>query len=216
LADLEKQRAVELAAIEKAREEAEAKRQAELAAAERQRRAELAAAQAEAEARQAAADSARKREQLRVAQRLNVQKVVRVAASYHPPVLPQGGGYAWPLRSFQVTSGYGSREFWIGSSNFHTGVDLAAPTGTPIYAAHTGQVIEAGWGDFGQDVKIAVGDGVVNIYGHMSAVATSPGAQVGRGQLIGYVGCTGICTGPHLHFEVDVNGQPRNPYGYLP
>ena len=204
LADLERHRASEIASLEKARQDAE-----------NQRLADLAAAQAQEAAQAAAAESAQKREQLRVAQRLNVQRVVRVAASYRPPVL-QGGGYSWPLRSFQVTSGFGERGFWIGSSNFHTGIDLAAPTGAPIYAAASGTVIEAGWGDFGQDVKIAVGEGVVNIYGHMSGVATGPGASVGRGQLIGYVGCTGICTGPHLHFEVDVDGAPRNPYGYLP
>ncbi|HWG85924.1 MAG TPA: peptidoglycan DD-metalloendopeptidase family protein [Deinococcales bacterium] len=206
MAVLENRRAAEIAAREKARAEAEARRQAEVAKAraeaEARRQAELAAAERQREAR------------LAVARRASNTPRQAVASSYYRAP-SAGGGYAWPMRSYTISSSYGRRGLWIGRSNFHTGIDLAAPTGTPIYAAREGTVIESGWGDFGLGVFVGLGDGVVNIYGHMSRTAVYPGQRVDRGQLLGYVGCTGICTGPHLHFEVRVNGVPQNPYNFL-
>jgi murein DD-endopeptidase MepM/ murein hydrolase activator NlpD len=115
-----------------------------------------------------------------------------------------------------ITSGYGRRGFWIGNSNFHTGVDIAAGYGAPIYAAHSGYVQQAGYGYYGLNVWIDAGGGVQNIYGHLSRLTVYAGSYVQRGQLIGYEGCSGICTGPHLHFEVRVGGQHVNPLRYLP
>jgi murein DD-endopeptidase MepM/ murein hydrolase activator NlpD len=138
----------------------------------------------------------------------------KVQPEYHPTP-SYGGGYIWPLQG-SITSSYGRRGLWIGSSNFHTGLDIAAGYGAPIRAAHTGTVIEAGYGYFGLNIRIAVGNGVVNIYGHMSRIRVGAGSVVARGQIIGYEGCSGICTGPHLHFEVQRYGTPVNPLAYLP
>jgi murein DD-endopeptidase MepM/ murein hydrolase activator NlpD len=138
----------------------------------------------------------------------------KVQPEYHPTP-SYGGGYIWPLQG-SITSSFGRRGLWIGSSNFHTGLDIAAGYGAPIRAAHTGTIIEAGYGYFGLNIRIAVGNGVVNIYGHMSRIAVGSGAVVARGQIIGYEGCSGICTGPHLHFEVQRYGSPVNPLAYLP
>lgn len=138
----------------------------------------------------------------------------KVQPEYHPTP-SYGGGYIWPLQG-SITSGYGRRGFWIGSSNFHTGLDIAAGYGAPIRAAHSGTIIEAGYGYFGLNIRIAVGNGVVNIYGHMSRIRLGVGSMVARGQIIGYEGCSGICTGPHLHFEIQRYGTPINPLVYLP
>ena len=153
------------------------------------------------------------RAKLRGVQRTQTTLVRRASARYSFPTF--GGGYVWPMRGV-ITSGYGPRGFWIGNSNFHTGVDIASGYGTPIYAAHSGYVTQAGYGFFGLNVWVSVGGGVENIYGHMSRAAVYAGSYVQRGELIGYEGCSGICTGPHLHFEVRVNGQHVNPLRYLP
>jgi len=95
---------------------------------------------------------------------------------------------------------------------FHKGVDLAATAGTPIVAAADGRVISAGWsGGYGRAVVIAHAGGVETRYGHMSRIAASAGEIVHRGEVIGYVGSSGLSTGPHLHFEVTRNGRPVNP-----
>ena len=95
---------------------------------------------------------------------------------------------------------------------FHAGLDFGAPYGSPIVAAADGQVIAAGWaGGYGNEVQIAHGGGVVSLYGHMSGIVARPGEVVRQGQVIGYVGSTGLSTGPHLHFEIKVNGQAVNP-----
>ncbi|MGE5690828.1 MAG: murein hydrolase activator EnvC family protein [Pseudomonadota bacterium] len=119
-------------------------------------------------------------------------------------------GFIWPT-SGVVTSGFGWR--W---GRMHEGVDIAAPTGTPIAAAAAGTVIYAGWmGGYGNLVVIDHGGGLATAYGHQSSIAVSSGTQVAQGQTIGYVGSTGHSTGPHLHFEVRVNGSPVDPMGYL-
>jgi murein DD-endopeptidase MepM/ murein hydrolase activator NlpD len=153
------------------------------------------------------------RERLRVAQRSSSSRVRRATASFSFPTFR--GGYIWPMRG-SITSSFGRRGFWIGNSNFHTGVDIAAAYGTPIYAAKGGLVQQAGYGYFGLNVWISTGAGVQNIYGHLSRVAVYSGQYVERGQVIGWEGCSGICTGPHLHFEIRVNGSPVNPLRYLP
>jgi murein DD-endopeptidase MepM/ murein hydrolase activator NlpD len=97
----------------------------------------------------------------------------------------------------------------------HTGVDMDGNTGQPIRAAKSGRILGvACGGGYGNCTVIDHGGGVSTLYAHMSRKAVS-GGSVERGQVIGYVGCTGSCTGSHLHFEVRVNGNPRNPMGYL-
>jgi murein DD-endopeptidase MepM/ murein hydrolase activator NlpD len=113
----------------------------------------------------------------------------------------------------RVSSGFGRRFHPIlGYARMHDGVDLAAAAGTPIVAAADGRITSAGWhGGYGRAVSIAHGEGVQTTYGHMSRIAAYPGEQVHRGQVIGYVGSTGLSTGPHLHFEVTRKGRPVNP-----
>ena len=113
----------------------------------------------------------------------------------------------------RLTSGFGSRFHPIlGYVRFHDGVDLAASAGTPIVAAADGRVVGAGWrGGYGQEVQIAHAGGVQTLYGHMSRIAAHAGEIVRKGEVIGYVGSTGLSTGPHLHFEVTRNGRPVNP-----
>ena len=119
----------------------------------------------------------------------------------------------WPTAGY-VSSPYGLR--WNGSE-FHQGIDIAAETGTPIVATADGVVTTAGWdgSGYGNMVDIDHGDGIMTRYGHASAVAVTVGQEVRRGQVIAYVGSTGYSTGPHLHYEVRVGGQPVNPAGYL-
>ena len=113
----------------------------------------------------------------------------------------------------RVTSGFGSRFHPIlGYARMHSGLDLAAAYGSPIVAAADGRVVAAGWhGGYGRLVKIAHAGGVQTMYGHMSRIAASSGALVRQGQVIGYVGSTGLSTGPHLHYEVLKNGRAVNP-----
>jgi murein DD-endopeptidase MepM/ murein hydrolase activator NlpD len=127
------------------------------------------------------------------------------------------GRLLWPVAGSTVTSGFGSRLHPIlGYIKPHTGVDLAAPRGTPIVAADGGQVMEASYdGGYGNSVLIYHGGGFATFYGHMSGFAVSTGQMVQRGQVIGYVGSTGLATGPHCHFEVRINGIAQNPMGYL-
>ena len=126
------------------------------------------------------------------------------------PTAVSGAGLIWPTRG-TVTSEYGYR--W---GRLHAGIDIGAPSGTPIRAAKAGEVITAGsMGGYGNCVIIDHGGGFTTLYGHMSRIATSDGASVSQGQLIGYVGSTGHSTGNHLHFETRVNGSPQNPRRYL-
>ena len=112
-----------------------------------------------------------------------------------------------------VSSNFGMRRHPIlGYSRMHKGMDFRAGYGTPILAATDGRVIRAGWaGGYGQQVRIAHSDGIMTSYSHMSRIAARPGAIVRQGQVIGYVGSTGLSTGPHLHYELYRNGVPVNP-----
>ena len=119
-------------------------------------------------------------------------------------------GFARPGMG-RLTSGYGRR--W---GRLHAGIDLASGIGSPIRAAAPGRVESAGWeGGYGRAVRITHSDGTVTIYGHMSALLVDSGERVEAGQLIGREGNTGQSTGPHLHFEVRVNGTPINPLPWL-
>jgi murein DD-endopeptidase MepM/ murein hydrolase activator NlpD len=120
-------------------------------------------------------------------------------------------GFIWPVRGV-ITSGYGYR--W---GRMHTGIDIAAPSGTPIAAAKEGEVIYADWlGGYGQLVAVDHGDSVVTLYAHQSKMAVAEGQEVTQGQVVGYVGTTGHSTGNHLHFEVRIDARPRDPRPYLP
>ena len=122
----------------------------------------------------------------------------------------------WPTEGF-VTSKFGYRNSpFTGQGSYHKGLDIAAPTGTPIYAPARGTVIAAGSdGAYGLCVDISHGGGLSTKFGHMSKFVVKAGQQVERGQLIGHVGSTGRVTGPHLHYEVRLNGVPTNPYAYI-
>jgi len=112
-----------------------------------------------------------------------------------------------------ITSWFGLRRHPIlGYVRLHAGVDFGAPYGTPIFAVTDGSVIYAGWhGGHGNYVRLTHGGGTDTGYGHMSRIAVTVGEHVARGQVIGYVGATGLATGPHLHYELFRNGQPVDP-----
>ncbi|MCA1840917.1 MAG: peptidoglycan DD-metalloendopeptidase family protein [Actinobacteria bacterium] len=119
-------------------------------------------------------------------------------------------GFIWPLHG-QITSPYGPRH-----GGFHPGIDIDGNTGDPIVAAKAGTIAQISCGSgYGLCTIIDHGGGVSTLYAHQSRQAISSGS-VQQGQVIGYVGCTGYCTGSHLHFEVRVNGSPENPMNYLP
>ena len=126
------------------------------------------------------------------------------------------GRLAWPMDGL-VSSGYGWRIHPILNRRiFHNGIDLRGATGTPVRAAGSGRVIMAQWwSGYGNSVVIQHGGDVTSIYAHLSRFGASLGRDVNEGEVIGYVGCTGLCTGPHLHFEVRESGAPVNPIKYL-
>ena len=133
-------------------------------------------------------------------------------------LVPSGHGVlAVPIPGAPITSGFGPRVHPIyGDVRMHTGIDFGASSGTPIHAAADGVVVSAGpLGGYGNATVIDHGNGLATLYGHQSSIAVVPGQTVKRGQIIGYVGCTGLCTGPHLHFEVRVRGTPVDPMQYL-
>lgn len=139
-----------------------------------------------------------------------VQAVVAVG-SKAVPVASGTGAFVWPTHGGVITSPFGMR--W---GSLHPGIDIGVPIGTPVYAADSGTVIAAGWeSGYGKRVMIAHGDGLVTLYGHLSSIRVKPGQQVKRGQVVGLSGMSGNATGPHLHFEVRVDGTPVNPTRYL-
>ena len=123
----------------------------------------------------------------------------------------------WPVVGF-VTSGFGARSapFGGGRRQFHKGLDISNRTGTPIMATAQGTVLKAGHdGAYGLSVEINHGGGIVTKYAHMQRFVVQPGQYVKRGEVIGYIGMTGRTTGPHLHYEVILNGVPVNPMRYI-
>lgn len=142
----------------------------------------------------------------------------RPQAAGSPSVRPagvSGGSLVWPLHRYRITSRYGEADIDFHRQVFHGGVDLAAPAGTPVYAAAAGLVTESGYGAYGMNVYTVQGNSTL-VYGHLSRTAVTAGQTVQPGDLIGEVGCTGICTGPHLHFEIRLAGQTVDPLVLLP
>jgi murein DD-endopeptidase MepM/ murein hydrolase activator NlpD len=135
------------------------------------------------------------------------------AASADSPA-PVYAGSVLPVAG-RITSYFGYRYHPIlHFTRFHAGIDIGAGWGSPIVAAGDGEVVGAGWaGGYGRQVRIAHGGGFVSSYSHMSEIVAAPGTFVHAGQLIGYVGSSGLSTGPHLHYEVKLSGTPVNPLG---
>ncbi|MFF7179695.1 peptidoglycan DD-metalloendopeptidase family protein [Streptomyces sp. NPDC008121] len=169
---------------------------AEKAAAEKAA-AEKAAAEAAAKASAAekAAAEAKKKAEAEAAAKAEAERLAKLAASY-----------ALPTSSYVITSTFGeSGSMW--SSGYHTGLDLAAPTGTPVKAVHGGTIKSAGWsGSYGYRIVLELADGTEVWYCHLSSMTASAGQSVGTGETIGRVGATGNVTGPHLHLEVKTPG----------
>jgi murein DD-endopeptidase MepM/ murein hydrolase activator NlpD len=141
--------------------------------------------------------------QIAAAQRAN-------ASSGATPAHVSSSGLIWPVNG-PVVSGFGMR--W---GRMHTGIDIAVPTGTPIHASASGTVIYSGWmSGYGNLVFIDHGGGLSTGYAHQERIIVSNGQHVSQGQVIGYSDCTGHCFGPHVHFEVRINGNPVDPLGYL-
>ena len=130
---------------------------------------------------------------------------------------PSSGGWVSPTTNYYISSSFGMRTHPIlGYARMHNGVDMAAPKGTPVYAAKSGRVTSAGYdGQMGNYVSINHGDGFASIYMHMTHSIVSAGSYVNAGQVIGYVGSTGLSTGPHLHFGISYNGTYVNPMAYV-
>jgi murein DD-endopeptidase MepM/ murein hydrolase activator NlpD len=120
-------------------------------------------------------------------------------------------GFIWPV-SGPITSPFGMR--W---GTLHPGIDIGVPSGTPVHAAASGTVIWCGWmSGYGNLVMIDHHNGLATLYGHNTSVAVGCNQQVSQGQVVSYSGCTGFCTGPHVHFEVRLHGSAVDPLGYLP
>ncbi len=122
-----------------------------------------------------------------------------------------------PLRNSKLTSGYGMRNHPVlRKRRKHNGIDLAAPTGTPVYATADGMITRANWfSSYGLYISIEHGADLETRYAHLSRIAVAGGQRVRKGDLIGYVGSTGRSTGPHLHYEVRVDGVAVNPIPYM-
>lgn len=186
---------------------AEEQRQAEI---ERQRRLE-----AERKRQQQLAQERARQRQLQAQARARVNRQTASSQVTRSRAAAVEGGLRWPMGGFRITTYYGVRGAY---QRFHTGLDMAAPIGTPIYAAQSGQVEVAGWSSWGYGIHAIIdhGNSLETLYGHMSRLVVRSGQYVERGDVIGYVGSTGWSTGPHLHFEVRVGGTTRNPISYLP
>jgi murein DD-endopeptidase MepM/ murein hydrolase activator NlpD len=146
-----------------------------------------------------------------------LQRYIIQSQSLNRNLRYSGGRLLWPTTSNLITSYFGYRVHPIyGTTRFHSGIDIGASYGAPIYAAESGRVILASYYDgYGNCIIIDHGDGVSTLYAHCSSIIVKVGQYVSKGQIIGYVGSTGNSTGPHLHFEVRINGNPVNPFNYL-
>jgi murein DD-endopeptidase MepM/ murein hydrolase activator NlpD len=155
----------------------------------------------------------------------HMMEAMPLLVPYHPAVSPAAfdNAYAdsatpsiWPVRG-QFTAAFGQRmDPFSGEAGFHTGVDIAAPAGTPVRAAGDGLLFYAGpEGGYGNEALIDHGFGITTKYAHLNTLKVVVGERVIRGQIIGSVGMTGRATGPHLHYEVLVHGTPVNPQTYL-
>lgn len=122
----------------------------------------------------------------------------------------------WPVHG-EMTSGFGWRASpWGYGGDWHPGMDIAVEYGTPVEATADGEVVFSGWySGYGKLVQIDHGNGIVTLYGHNSTLVVETGQYVRKGQIIAYAGSTGASTGPHVHYEVRLNGTPVNPANYL-
>jgi murein DD-endopeptidase MepM/ murein hydrolase activator NlpD len=128
------------------------------------------------------------------------------------PIRRGTGSMIWPVNG-PITSPFCERRAWEAC---HPGIDIGVPSGTPIRAADSGRVAIAGWtGGYGNYTCIQHTASLSTCYGHQSSIQVSVGQNVSQGQVIGLTGCTGLCFGPHLHFEVRINGAVTNPLNYL-
>lgn len=157
---------------------------------------------------------AQKQKELQAAQ--YKEELVKMALKGENP--PSNATWIEPVSGYTISSPFGNRKSpTAGASSNHKGVDMACPSGTPIYATRAGTVTVASYqaGGAGYYVSINHGDGFASIYMHMTRYVVSKGQSVAQGELIGYVGSTGISTGPHLHFGVSYGGTYVNPMAYL-
>lgn len=124
--------------------------------------------------------------------------------------------YVWPIQG-RLTSYFGRRNLGMGTARFHAGIDIAAPSGTPIMAARSGTVVYAGWSNrgYGNLVKIRHSGNDESWYAHQSKVLVSVGQSIKQGDVIGLIGSTGLSTGPHLHLEIHEAGKAIDPLSYL-
>jgi murein DD-endopeptidase MepM/ murein hydrolase activator NlpD len=145
------------------------------------------------------------------------QRLAYVAPSAPDDILIRGTGRLSIPINAPITSHFGYRVHPVlGYRRLHTGTDFGADTGTPIRAAEAGTVVHAGWqGGYGNAVIIDHGGGMTTLYAHCSQLFARNGQTVQKGEAIAAVGSTGMSTGPHLHFEVRINGDPQNPLAYI-
>ncbi|WP_354379039.1 M23 family metallopeptidase [Streptomyces sp. PvR034] len=191
---------------------AEAERTAQQAAAEEAKRKQAAAEEA---ARATAEAEAKAQEEAKAAAAQQPSADAGPSASGPSgSTAAPAGGYALPTSAYTLTSHYGDAgSMW--SSGMHTGLDFAAPTGTPVKAVHDGKIISAGWsGSYGYRIVLQLSDGTEVWYCHLSSMSVTSGT-VSTGETIGRVGATGNVTGPHLHLEVRTDGATRDPLAWL-
>jgi murein DD-endopeptidase MepM/ murein hydrolase activator NlpD len=158
----------------------------------------------------------RQEQAIEEARRAAERRAAQLAGKPIPPQLGAPAYFSWPV-SGPITSPFGMRADPFGHGfTMHTGLDIGAPMGATITAAAGGRILFAGWyGGYGNAIIIDHGGSTVTLYGHCSQIFVGKGQDVQRGQAIGAVGSTGMSTGPHLHFEVRVNGIPVDPSGRL-
>ncbi|MCW5852790.1 MAG: peptidoglycan DD-metalloendopeptidase family protein [Anaerolineae bacterium] len=231
-ADLAARRAADAAARAQASAEAEAARAQAEAARQAAEAAARAKAAAEAEVARAAAEAAARRTRSAdptlaqldgevegiIARLRNGEPVALQPRQLLSVPLPQdgpGAPHAWPLKG-EITSPFGYRTF-RGELDWHTGLDLAVDLGTPVHATQAGVVVYAGWqAGYGWCVEVGHGDGYSTLYAHLSQIQVDVGDRVAADALLALSGSSGNSTGPHLHYEVRLNGKAVNPTPYLP
>ena len=145
-------------------------------------------------------------------ERVNAQGGVAATSTPASPASP-----AKQVSHVRISSGFGTRVHPItGATRHHDGIDIAVPYGTPVQASADGRVVRAGTvSGYGLVVDIEHGAGLVTRYAHLSRIAVTQGQSIERGTLVGNVGTTGLTTGPHLHYEVRMNGRAVDPFTYL-
>lgn len=170
-----------------------------------------------ADARSHRDDVARELEELREEQERLQRESEEASGASTDPAPDPGRGFTWPVGGARLTGLTGPRIHPVyGYRSCHTGIDLAAGTGTPIRATASGTVVSVrNGGPYGLHTLVTHGGGIASFYAHQSRTAVRPGERVREGEVIGYVGSTGWSTGPHLHFEIHVNGRPHDPRGWF-